>query len=376
MLKKVLTLMLAVMMILGLFTVTAFAEGNPNDATLTGNTVTIGKTYKLENADTISPAETFYLLQTGKTSAESSVTGEDIPDLVAITDAGYTGSGKLVGKTMFAEGAASVAGMRQDIEIELPAYTAVGIYTYTLHEVDNATAGVTYWNNDIVLVITVMTNDDGTFYVEAVHCEERIADAPADEQPAKSDNFTNVYKAANDLSFAKTVSGNLGDRDKYFDFTVTFTGETGKDYSDATTVTVSGGSHTSNPVTVDITSGSATVNFKLKHGETLHFCNIPYGMTYAYSESDYSSDGYATTYPQVGTGVISDETGKEIMADDVSGTINFASKSYTVNNEKNGEIDTGIILDNLPYMMALAVVLIGGIVFFVSKNRKKAEDRV
>lgn len=396
--------MLAVMMIFGLCTVTAFADGegetpdSPTTPTVTFNgvevdgpndgtgVVTITKSYRLENDDTTNPAEKFYLIQSDKTSDESSVTGTDIPDLVLLTDSDFdTAKGRLVGIVEFGKGDATVAGAEKNFQIGLPEYTAVGIYTYILNEIDNGTAGVTYFTQDITLVITVMANDDGSFYVSAVHCETPID--VSNENGTKTDKFENVYAATSTdpadggLNFTKTVSGNLGDRDKYFEFTVTFTPEAGKDYSDAVIVTVNGGSHADNPTEVDLTSGTEqTVTFYLKHNETIRFGNVPYGMTYSYVETVAGKDGYTTTYPTVtvGTGEIDPETNEEITttADDLTGTINFAAKNYTVNNEKNKEIDTGISIDDLPYIMALAVVLIGGVVFFVSKKRIKAEDRV
>lgn len=431
MLKKVLALMLAVMMIFGLCTVTAFADGEgetpadttpaetteypkigevqtDGDATITGNIVEIGKIFQLKNADTNSPEETFYLIQTDKDVSDSSETKTTMPDLVKLNDdsytGGYEGDGYLVGEITFAEGAATVVGVRQNIEVELPAYTAVGVYTYWLQEVINTTAGITYWNNPIKLVVTVMTTDEGTFYVAAVHCEEET-ETPAEVEPdeptgepaeelAKKDNFTNVYEAGK-FSVAKTVTGSLGDRDKYFEFTVTFEGESGKDYSTATGITYDGGSaglaitgeniDTTNKV-IDITglgTGEKTVTFYLKHGDTVTFDNIPYGVKYTYAEADYSAEadgGYKTTYPKKASGENDPETGDPVMVNnntDIVVNDDTNGASYTVTNDKDRDIDTGIFdLDNLPYIMALAVVLIGGVVFFVSKKRIKAEDRV
>ena len=385
MLKKILPLLLAVVMIFSLGAVTAFAEPERQDATLDTNTVKIGKTYKLLNAGTKSPKETFYLIQTGKTSVDSSVTGEAIPDLVALTGedaAGYPGTGRLVGTTTFAEGAATVSGLRQDITVGLPAYTAVGVYTYTLKEVDSATAGVLYWTHPIELVITVMADDDGKFYVEAVHCEEKVADD--ENQNDKTDNFTNIYRAngvdpgSEGVRIEKEVTGTLGDRDKYFNFSITFEAEAGKNYSTAPAVTVNGGTHDTNPETVDLTElteeNPITVTFQLKHGETIAFGNVPYGVTYTYEETDAGTDGYDTTYSQKETGEVDPETNEPVTEDDVTGVIDSIKNEHKVTNDKDRDIDTGVLLDNLPYIMALAIVMIGGAVFFVSKKRRNAED--
>ena len=362
MLKKVLSL-LAVCMFFGL---TAFAA-NPNDATVTGNKVSIGKYFKLQNDNTTSPEETFYLVQVGNATVTECTPGTTAPNLKTITDAGYSGTDPLVGKVTFAEGAAKLtptAADRQNFEIELPAYTAVGVYEYTLREVNNKTGGVTYWNHDIKLFITVAVNDEGKYYVSGVHAEENI------DTDAKADNFTNKYSANTDtnedpnggIGIKKTVSGSLGDRDRYFDFTITFKAEAADiNYATAPTVTVAGGSHTHNPASIDLTSLTAddpvVVNFKLKHGETIRFGNVPYGVTYTYAENDYSSEGYTTTK---GT------------ATDV---VNTPSDDYEVTNDKDPGIDTGIFdLDDMPYVMTLVLVMLGGVVFFIGKKRK-IEDR-
>ena len=365
MFKKILPLLLAVAMIFSLGAVNAFAA-NDNDATLTGNKVTIGKTYKLENTGTTNPAETFYLVQTAKSVSNSSLT--TAPDLVAISDAGYTGNDRLVGKISYTEGEATTVGERKDIEIELPAYDAVGIYTYTLREVDNGTPGVSYLQNDISLVVSVLINDEGKYYVAGVHCEENVG---TDE---KVDNFTNTFSATggpdfDGLNVTKTVTGNLGEKDRYFDFTIEFFGDAGN-YAP---VTVSGGSFASNPTSVDLSRlgtidapgddpATVTVSFKLKDGETIKFNNIPYGIAYFVTETDYSSAGYSTLYD-------GDEAGG------IEGFVEDATPSHTVKNTKNGEIDTGVILDNLPYIMAIALVVLAGAAFIVSKKRRNAADK-
>jgi hypothetical protein len=411
MLKKILSMLLVVMMVLSLGAITALAtEPGPAETTpaeteempffddgletdppgkvqadgkasVEGNIVKIGKTLKLLNENTTHPAETFYLIQVESDVRDSSL--DTAPDLVAITDAGYTGTGRLVGKVSFTEGeVTTTTGTRKDVEIELPVYEAVGVYTYILKEVDGKTAGMIYWENPIMLVITVMTNDeDGEdYYVAGVHCEELVADTPEDEQPAKSDNFENIYKAnsfdpaTGGIRIGKTVTGNIGDRQMYFDFTIVFTAEAGVNYSTAPLVPVSGGSHASNPTELDFTGLSdenptMSVTFKLKNGENVAFGNVPYGVSYQYEEADYTSDGYTTTYPQIDSGEVDEETDEPVMVDDTEGVVDEVSKEYIVINDKNKPIDTGILLDNLPYVMALALVVIAGAAFVLGNRR-------
>ena len=320
--KKLLSIGLAAMLAFGLAT-TSFAEEAGDVTTPTDGTVTIHKVYKLENADTTSPAETFTLVQEGK----GRVTNGDATEAPAL--------GTITGAT-YEEGAATVSGTTGDITVALPEYTNVGVYEYTLKEVDGETAGVTYYDKDIKLVVTVVNDNNGKLRIAAVHTEST--------GEAKSDNFPNTYKAG-ELDVSKTVTGNLGDKNKYFEFKVTLTGEEGKTYRDSYAVT--GGSNTENPSTIKI--GEETT-FLLKHGETIHIENLPYGVTYTVTET--AAEGYTT-----------EKTGD-------TGEINAADQAAKFTNTKEGSIDTGVVLNNMPYILVLAVLAAGVVVFIIRKRRE------
>lgn len=300
---------------------TAFA------ATTDQKTVTIKKVYKLTNDKTTSPAETFTLEQVG----DGKVTDGEATSAPAL--------GTITGAT-FAEGAATVSGTTGEITVALPTYDHVGIYEYTLKEKDNnQTAGVTYYGNDIKLVVTVIQGENGKLRVAAVHTESA---------GKKSDTFTNTYSAGK-LNISKTVTGNLGDQSKYFEFKVTLTGQAGKNYADS--YAVSSGTNTANPTSIKI--GEETT-FLLKHGETISIENLPYGVTYTVSEK--AADGYTTT-----------KTGD-------TGSVNAADQTAAFTNDKNSDnIDTGINLTTLPYILVFAgVIVIAGAAFIT--RRRKYED--
>ena len=320
--KKILAMLLAVMMLLSVASV-AMAEGTTTPTDMT--TVTIKKVYKLANAGTTSPDETFTLQQVGNgtvTNGEAT----SAPALGAITGANFT------------EGAATVEGFTGDITVALPEYTNVGVYEYTLKEVAGTTAGVNYYGNNIKLVVTVVNSGNGKLRIAAVHTEAVGGN--------KSDTFVNTYSAGT-LKVSKTVTGNLGDKDKYFEFKVTLTGETGKTYGE--TYTVTGGSNTANPATITI--GEETT-FLLKHDETITIANLPYGVTYTVTET--AVDGYTTT-----------------QTND-NGTISSAEVISTFTNKKDGTIDMGVMLDSMPYVLVLAVV--GAAVIALIAKKRRAED--
>ena len=290
------------------------------------STVTIKKAYKLTNEGTTSPAETFTLVQVGYGTVRDSE-ATSAPALGTITGA------------TFAEQAATVNGTPGEITVALPTYEHVGIYEYTLKEKeDNQTAGVTYYGNDIKLVVTVIQGENGKLRVAAVHTEA---------EGEKSDTFTNTYSAGK-LNISKTVKGNLGDQSKYFEFKVTLTGEKGKTY--ASSYAVSGGSNTANPTSIEI--GKETT-FLLKHGETISIANLPYGVSYTVTET--AADGYTTT-----------KSGD-------TGSVNAKNQTAAFENSRNGEVDTGINLTTLPYILVFAgVIVIAGAAFIT--RRRKYED--
>ena len=340
--KKLLSMMLTLVLVLGMSTAAFATDGD----TATGGettpttyedmeTVTLTKEYQLTNAGTISPAETFTfspLTCTGVENAGVGVTAANAPV-------------PTIGSATFTAGAAGDAAKgTQTITINLPAYTAVGVYTYTFTETNNNTAGVTYRADAITLKVTVI-EQDGKVRVAAIHAESA---------GDKSDKFVNTYSAGS-LAVKKEVTGNMGDQDKEFTVKVKFTAPEGKtvreaiSYVDGTeTKTIAAGENG--------WTGSKEVEITLKHNETVTFTNIPYGVTYEVTENDYSGDGYTVSY----------DTKK-------TGTINAVSTDTTITNNKTGVVDMGIGLDSLPYILMLAIAC-AGLFVFISKKRMMREN--
>lgn len=316
--KRLFACLLALTMMLGL-SATAFAadgETTPTDQ----ETVTIKKVYKLVGQGT-SPAEKFTLVQVGHgTVTDGEATSA--PALGTITDAD------------FVEGAATVDGTTGNITVALPTYERVGVYEYTLKEVAGDTAGVTYYGNNIKLKVTVIQGESGKLRIAAVHTES---------EGKKSDSFTNTYSAGT-LKVTKTVTGNLGDKDRYFEFKVNLKGVSGKNYGDS--YAISGGSYKDNPTSAKV--GEETT-FYLKHGETISIANLPYDVEYTVTETPM--ENYETT-----------KTGDH-------GTIAAAEQTAEFTNKREGSIDTGVYLDNLPYILVFAGVLAIAAVFVVRRRR-------
>lgn len=325
--RKLISLALALVMILSLSTVAFAVEGGAPTNYVDSSTIELTKQYDAANPGTTSPAETFTfstLTCTSVTDAAEGVTINNAPVPRITDDASFT------------HGAAGSTNKTDTVTITLPEYTSVGIYTYTFTETDGGTAGVTYRTDAIELVVTVI-EQNGKVRVATVHTEA---------SGEKSDVFTNTYSAGS-LNVKKVVTGIMGDQSKYFNVNVTFSAPEGDTVREAISYIV--GTETK---TIPANwSDSKTVSITLKHDDTVTFTNIPYGVTYTVVENDYSSDGYdAATY-----------VNKE-------GTINAASTTATITNNKGGTVDTGISMDSVPYVLLLAVATMGLAVLFTKKR--------
>ena len=317
--KKLMACLLAAAMMIGMSVPTFAAD-----------TVTITKEYNA--TDGTAPAENF----------EFTITNESVTDAADGITTGHMPA-PTVSEASFTEGAGNRTA---DITVTLPEYKSVGIYTYKISETSANTAGVTYDTTPVYLKVTV-TRDEQT---GALKCDTafRKGSTTADKLEGNA-AFSNKYEAGT-LSIHKDVTGNLGDTSKYFEFKVTLEAPEGKTVN--STIGVGQTSYASNPTSITI--GEETT-FYLHDGETFSLSNIPYGVTYTVTET--KAEGYTTT--------VNNTEGNEVTneVDEATETVNFV-------NDKNGEIDTGISLDSLPYILVFAGVAVAAVVMVVFRKRR------
>lgn len=345
--KKLISLTLALMLVFSLATV-AFAanvdeEEPPAETTYTDmSTVTLTKQYTLTNSGTTSPAETFTFTVPECTSVAD---GGIVNGAVVTKDTAPTFTNNCWTAISYASGdAGKTENMTKTATLTLPNFQAVGKYTYTFSEVDNNTAGVSYREGTMRLIIDVIQGENNKVRVAHVHAESSTG--------TKTAIFTNTYSAGS-LLVTKNVTGIMGDQQKDFTVKVTFTAPTGDTVREA--ITYVDGTETKT-IAADW-AGSQEATITLKHGETVTFTNIPYGVTYTVEENNYTADGYdAASY----------------KFDDSNKKIDSASENVTITNNKGGTPDTGITLDTLPFVLILAVCA-GAVVLFVIKRRNSAE---
>ena len=260
-------------------------------------------------------------------------------------------------------------------KVKLPDYSRVGTYIYQIKEKAGDTAGMTYDTAQRWLVVHVINNlnaegevTTGLTYKVAMYNADPTSMTAAQLLAAKSDGFTNTYENGK-FTVEKKVKGNMADRDKVFNFRVTFTGidnMKGK-------IKANGN---------DITLDNGTYDFTLKHGDKCEFTNIPFGVTATVNELHVDEDGnktviakaegatndsYAVSYDNYQSVTIGSKT--ELDGGEVKVNDEFAT---TITNSSTENVDTGVILDNAPYILMLAVVA-GGAMMLVIKKRREEE---
>lgn len=163
--------------------------------------------------------------------------------------------------------------------------------------------------------------------------------------------ITNTYtRAVADVTVTKTVAGSMGDYDKSFNFTVTVK----TDDTDAA-------------FKIGETKHTGTASFVLKHNGSITLKEIPISATVTVTETNYSENGYSTSYTIDGANAA---TGNIATLQSVG----EEGHSICFTNKKDVVPDTGILLDSLPYILSLGVVIAGTAVVIVRRRRKRNDD--
>lgn len=337
--RKLMSLLLAVVMVMSLATVAFAADWDGTYAASESTTFEITKTYTSD--ETFVPGEvlSFTILNTVKPEGVTTA-----PELKIGENNTYT-----------------VTDLTNTITVTVPAYTAAGVYEYTINEVEGNTAGVTTYDKDTTINVIVLVEYDnvnhklvlGNDIVDGVQIFIKKINGE------KVSEITNVFQT-NDFTVAKNVEGNMANETDKFEVTVTLTSakpvltaiEVGGTAVAATEWENKDGTYTYTKVLTISEEDGATA-----------FNNIPYGVAVTVEENTDATkmNGYtAAGYTVNGT-----------KADSVSFSIddeNPTTDVIIVENTKEAEVSTGIITDSAPYIILIAVCALAA-VLFVTKRR-------
>lgn len=344
--KKLGAFVLAGTMLLSMGT-TVFAAGEPTVPDVNSNGQ-VPITKEFEMADGLkTPAATFKFTATSQTQDALPATIAD----VSFTE-GQTGT--LKGEKYVLEGNTTISFTGD--------WKHAGEYVYTVTESkENPISNVTYDNTSYTLRVYVINGTNGL----------EIEKITAEKANGKTNKilFTNTY-AKNDatLTIEKNTTGTYADKTKEFNFEITFTKSP---MSDQTTFA---GKIGSKPV--ECTAGTAKP-FTLADGEQLVFHNLPVGTTYVVKELE-ASDGYtpSVTVVENQTTTVANKTVQETEALDTlkeNGKNNLVGENenkVTFTNTYKDVAVTGIVMNNLPFILLVAVAIVAFVSLAVVKRRR------
>ncbi len=360
-LKKFFAGVLAAAMMLTVGATAAFATAASGDAINNGGSFTIPKNLTANETGMTVPSDTVNFTIIAENDA-AKTTGLDLPTITS----------------------ANVNNGSGNIAVTLPTYSKVGEYVYTITESEGNVAGVNYSTATYKMHVYVVNSDAENTQGSVLQCKVRFDKVTAGENGSttekKINSIENTYDAGT-LTVTKKVTGSMGDRDQAFSFEVTFTAPAGKILKSEVSVAGTAASITAKTgctyadgkITFAENATTATVSFTLTDSDSIVFTNVPNGVTYTVSEAKFG--GYTT---KVG---LDDATAAEVAAvnDKITATGTFSASTQksalSVNyiNNNGAPVETGVILDNAPYIALLAIVAIGGVALMLNKRRRDEE---
>ena len=235
-----------------------------------------------------------------------------------------------------------------------------GIFRYIVSEVaadsdGNAYEGVDYSTEQKYFDVYVTSDDDGNLEVSSYMFVDKD-DSKSKDGGIFTNDYSSKHDALKDLTVKKEVTGNQGNRNKEFTFTIMVKGAEGEQYY----VTFSDGT---DPITL-VSGESQTIT--LKDDETAKIWGLSETDKYTITEASYADDGYTTTIDNeeklTATGTITTGAGTNAENGD---------KKITVVNDKTTNSPTGIFLHVAPYIALIGAAIASSLLFF---RRKRVKD--
>ena len=401
-LKKLVTASIAAVTALSVFRgVPTFADDNDvATAKANGETsakVSINKVLNIAEGIT-TPEATFTFTFTPKTGTSSNGAPYETIDSSngQITDKNVSYSGTDV----LATGQTNIKKDTGDIFREVN-YTHAGEYVYTVAEKQNVGWKViqkngspidfmTYDNRNYEMHVIVKNKTTGGTYISSVYFKQVSPSVNGKVKPSESgttykyDLFTNIYRKnagkitdpnepnpnkpnvskvdpnAKSLVIKKVVSGATADKSKDFTFKLTFT---------------KASTETSQSITGKIGETSKTfvygqeTTITLRHDQSLVFDTIPAGTRYKLVET--GSQGYTASAAYKENGASKNQAGT-VSTNFTQDSILVGEKpnNNTITNSLPDVTPTGLLIDNLPFILMIGLGLAGFVV--LSKKRRQA----
>ena len=252
--------------------------------------------------------------------------------------------------------------VKKNVSISLPdtSFTKPGVYRYEItEETDNPLPGVTYDPDSIrYLDVVVVADERDVLHVQNYVFRKAATNIGLDgkyvsDPSEKGAGYINSLTQYN-FDFSKKISGNQGDKNKRFKFTLTITD------ANPGTYPIIAHDVTDNPTSITIgANGTATRVYSLTDGSTVKVIGLNQGAVCTVTEDP---DYYTATHSLDGTEAVSGES---------SGAVTLADSNHSVafTNTRNGIIPTGVIMTIAPF--AIGICLFGAVIIFIICRRKR-----
>lgn len=361
--KKFLSILLALVIVLSLATV-AFADGDEQTETpTTSNAVDYGSTEEFTFEEVLKKYEG---VPSGYKLTET-ITFENLT-----ADCGNPDTSAMITVESLSADSSSATGNK--IKVKVPALSKAGVYRWTFTEKQGSTVGVTYDTTSQIHVIVLVEydNTNNKLVVKQVHADNDETKAVSYIEKingTKAESLTNTLKVGS-FTVNKKVTGNMGDKNDKFKITVTLEVPEGKAIG-TDKINVGGQDVVLSQIKQNDGSYQAVVDVSESSNVTIS--NVPQGVIVKVAENDKDDNqkvkGYTTDENVKAYTYVSTDYGSEGAT---SLTVGETVGSITVTNKCETTVETGITLDSMPYFVMLSIACIG-MFLLLSKKRSARE---
>lgn len=239
-------------------------------------------------------------------------------------------------------------------------FKSEGTYTFKITEQlpsgasqDNLVDGDIWYDTHTTIVTVTVTRDATTGLLSAIPTYDNTDNPDGSTESAEA-VFVNRWAG---LKITKQVTGDMGDRDKLFTFTITLQDKEESPLTGTYPYTIGSTTDTLN------LNDKGTATFRLKHGQTIVIYGLPSGSSYQISEHGAKEDGYTTT--------VTVGKKKETTCQTEGNLSDTDTVTVSFENSRGNIPVTGIQPDHLPWLLLAIGVLITGVVLILINFCKK-----
>lgn len=246
-----------------------------------------------------------------------------------------------------------------------------GEYVYTVKETQENVDGVEY-STDIYTLRVYVKNGDSGLEIRNMTAEKGTSDGTEGNKVPEM-KFTNTYRKNAPLEITKVTTGDLADKTKDFEFTITII----PSKTEKNQTVVYTGKIGDEEVTVN---ANQEKTFQLHNGETLKFDSLPAGTRYVVTETG-ANDGYTPSVTVIENGA---NTVTKTANSETEGISSANEQETNLVGEKDNKVTftntykniplTGIFMNNLPFVIVIGIAVLALGTLAVLKKQKNARQ--